>query len=559
LKSKKFKVIEEVLYQPLFKKILVKFKESDILVKACKHNVNKKTINWILSMGININARDEEGKTALMYAVERYDLVFLVKELLGDSNCQKELSDIYGNTALFYSTKNLERFKLLMNANCNYKHKNNDNEDIFLYCCRYDRDKIFNELISKPGIDINALNIKGKSAAMYCAENGKYDQLTVLVRDKKVDINYKNKFDNSILSSFIKKYDGIMQGNDIRVFNSQINYINVKNYAYTLKTLLELGCDMNVPIDDDGNVPIMYYLMTEDYVTAYYLLDKYPTIDLSIKNRYGINATYLSFFIKKEVFEVMPYSEIKLISYSSLKELILNNSTFDLKCVDFNNNNLLIHSIIRDDPLAFKILHRLDENDLLNYNNMGENLLIFVTKLGKTDILYSILNILKSKKKYIKEAINHQDELGNTALFYAVQLKDMYVINLLRNFEADIYIKNHQNQSPLDLARSLPDYEMVVEFLENKPLPINDKSLQEKSVRFKRKTSDEKLEEYIKNYRINENQNSYSYLLKNAYQHYQPTRYTNIMSQWALEVYYPNSGITITTFEIPYAYTTAFG
>lgn len=45
----------------------------------------------------------------------------------------------------------------------------------------------------------------------------------------------------------LKKYYYIIKGN-INV----INRINITNYIFTIKTLIELGCDFNTPIDDDG-------------------------------------------------------------------------------------------------------------------------------------------------------------------------------------------------------------------------------------------------------------------------------------------------------------------
>jgi len=150
-------------------------------------------------------------------------------------------------------------------------------------------------------------------------------------------VNYKNKFGETLVTTFIKSYYN-NYSNYIGNFVVEGNYLLYKNAAFTLRELVKAGCDFNVIIDEDGNTPIIFFLLTEDYAIANYILRKCD-IDVSIKNRFDISASLLSEFINKTVFDRLQYNKSKssnVFSYSTLKSLITSNKTFDSS---FRNNN----------------------------------------------------------------------------------------------------------------------------------------------------------------------------------------------------------------------------
>jgi len=99
---------------------------------------------------------------------------------------------------------------------------------------------------------------------------------------------------------------------------------------------VNFGTDLNVPIDSEGNIPIMFFIAVGDYFSTTYLLEQYRAIDLSWKNAYGINATYLSLLMDPDE--------------KDLHRLTTNHSSFDYYFVDPTNNycNLLMHFIMRE-------------------------------------------------------------------------------------------------------------------------------------------------------------------------------------------------------------------
>ncbi|OUM57916.1 hypothetical protein PIROE2DRAFT_64735 [Piromyces sp. E2] len=247
----------------------------------------------------------------------------------------------------------------------------------------------------------------------------------------KTMIHRKNHHGDIILSAVLHQYREAYINLDREVI---INCISV------LHTLIEWGCDLNDPIDSDGDTPIMFFLMLEDYATTYYYLLKRHgrKIDLSIKNKNGINATYLSLFIKVN----SVYSKL-------LKDELVCHQTYDFSYIDSYGNNMMMHMVIRDDSAAAINLLLKNKNSINHVNDRKENLLILSVKFGCHGMLSNYL---------FKEInIDQQDDVGNTALHYAIQLKDKFSINSLCFNKANLYIKNNKGITPYDLAVSLND------------------------------------------------------------------------------------------------------
>jgi len=69
-KIKKFKIFEKVLNHLLFTSVLTEFRNSDVLIRACKA-INKKAAEWLLTMNLNYDVQGENGATALMESAFR--------------------------------------------------------------------------------------------------------------------------------------------------------------------------------------------------------------------------------------------------------------------------------------------------------------------------------------------------------------------------------------------------------------------------------------------------------------------------------------------------------
>eukprot|EP00833_Pecoramyces_ruminatium_P002338 jgi/Orpsp1_1/1176370/evm.model.c7180000057355.1 len=338
---KKFKLIEKALNHNLFKVILAHFKKSDILIRACQNNNNIDLIKWLLTMDIDLYLQDYYGMTALMFAVQHYSLIFVVKHIL--NNCSNDIlniTDNNGNNALFHAINNSNVLDILLDTKIDYNHINNDNENILLYCCKMDKYNSVKPLL-KLDIDPNMTNNVGKTAAMYLVENNRYLQLRDLVKTKHIDVNYKNKFDETLVTTYFKRYYSDSCANEFD-FNKQSNYYMFKNKASTFIELINLGCDFNRVIDEEGNTPILFLLYIEDYISANYLLSRCQ-IDVTVKNTHDVNAQMLSTTLNEKIFQEIDYinsSYKNELSAKSLRKYLNNNdSNDDINIVNIPRQN----------------------------------------------------------------------------------------------------------------------------------------------------------------------------------------------------------------------------
>jgi len=274
----KFKLLKDVLYHPLLTSVLSQFRESDVLIKACKR-VNRRAIEWLLTMDMNLGVQDEFGRTVLLYAVKEPVLDIVVKKVMKSNEDIIHKVDNKGNNALFYATENMITFRNFLKYKdvFDFNYKNYDNENLLMYSCRYgniNSEEYFNYLCKFVKVDPYYVNIEGKTIAMYLAEHFKYRQLRSIVKEYNIDPNFKTKRGHTLVNCVIKKYyqTYIKKITDTKGFG--LNFQFFKSALITFVTLVELGCDINEPIDEDGTTMTIILLKLRDGVTYNYLISK---------------------------------------------------------------------------------------------------------------------------------------------------------------------------------------------------------------------------------------------------------------------------------------------
>jgi len=290
--SNSYTLVEKALKEPAFNQVLASFRNSDILIKACKYG-NKNTAKWLLNMGINPCKQDENDKTALMYAAEQgYE--FVIKKYMNNIDCLN-LQDKNGENVLFYSVRhpkfitsevisNNKYAAELIKSGININQKNIHGETVLTYCCKNKIYKPINQyLLQNNSIDPNIVDENDYTAAMYLTEEGRYLELLNL---NKVNCNYNyiNKNGESALSILIKKYYS---------YNKEHNQVSFEKYVRVMSIFVNYQIDFNSPIDEDGNTPVMVMLMMNDVKSASYCIKLLKNLNLSVKNIYGDNITSL--------------------------------------------------------------------------------------------------------------------------------------------------------------------------------------------------------------------------------------------------------------------------
>lgn len=428
-----FSLVESILYHELFFNVLQCFRRSLVLIEAIKKK-NKKACDWLLKMNIDPYIQDEKGMTALMHAAENnlYDVVSVLAETNKDL---LNIKDYAGNTVVFYSLNTVFMYFYQNVPDMLYNELNNLNDDILISSCKIKSYTLLEKVLSKTK-DIMLENKEGKTAVMYLVEQGKYDELVLIMT--KIEETLKNN-KSFTFTDYINKYNdqiiNILMNQFKRVYGSLI-VDEVKNYCKILRLLCHHNFNFNVIIDEEGNTPLIFFLMVHDYYSSYYIMKFSKNIDFTIKNKNGISPTYLSLLVPKDDNVTMSF--------------LLYYDDFDYNYTEPLKNNILMLFVYHGfTQYLLKVITR--NRDLLNQvNNKFENIVIMSTKLRALSSL-----VITS------ENINQQDIFGNTALYYAINLRDKEEINLLVYKKADQNIKNNQGISPLDLAKQINDKDIL--------------------------------------------------------------------------------------------------
>jgi len=427
----KFDLVKKVLNHPHFNKVLEVFNNSDVLIRACKEG-NKSAAKWLLTMNVSPYTQDEDGMSALMYAAQHH-FDFVVKPYLYDSRCLN-LEDKNGENVLFHSIRNPKFLMENLNSNNQYQHDlivnsdininqtNHQGESILTYCIKNNIiEPICKYLLHNSRIDVNIADNEGKTPAMYLTEKGLFLELLKL-HSKHCDYDYINMDGQSALSILLEKMYNYSKETD------QVPYVD---YVRIMSTFVNYQCDFNYSVDNDENTAFMVFLIVNDMATAKFCAKYLKKLDLSVKNKYGENATSLCY---------------KLGHYK-LIPLLKDNPTFNYGYRDpINHNNLLMISIVNN-YLGIKELLENDPSIINEVNNKNENGLIIASKINQV----KAVEILLERGIYI----DHQDNLGNTALHYAVDIQEPYLISKLMSKEPNIHLKNNEGKSALDLAQEI--------------------------------------------------------------------------------------------------------
>jgi len=477
-KKDDFALIEKVLRHPAFTEAFNKFRESDILIRACQNDIdNEALLKWLITMEVNDCIQDDNGMTALMYAVKKPSLLFVVQYFIYNNNACVNITDNNDESALFHAVYNIEAFKALIGANIKINQINAKKETVLLYCCKNSILNPIRVISYQPELDINIVDSEGRTAPMYLVEKGHYHEFQLLTGGN-IDLDYKNEKGETLLSILVNCIYNPKNENDEKYIIPYIKLITI---------LVQMDCNFNISIDEEGNTPLMFFIMIEDIYTVNYIVTFSHNLNVSIKNNKGDTAFSLSLKLNNK----------------SLIEIIMNHPSFDFNYIDQHGNNLLmLYSFLSNINIINKVLKR-NPNILNQVNDKNENALIIATKLRNSKVIKIFLNN--------KINIDQQDHLGNTALYYAVQLNIPVIINDLVYAGANLNLKNNDGISPYDLVNSISSNETLLEII-NHPIPYDSPNFLQKS---KSKSKIFSLKKITKKYsnrrKSNNNKNSIEY------------------------------------------------
>lgn len=162
---------------------------------AIKHTCS--AVKAIIEEGADVNAKDSDGSTALMWAAWRNELD--TAKLLIQNGADVNAKDSKAVTALMYaSEKNSHHVaKLLMEKGADINEKNNKGETALMWAAWRDSPAV-TTLLLEQGADVNVKDKNGWAALMYATTHSSLDVVKLMI-EQGADVNAKNKAGKSAL------------------------------------------------------------------------------------------------------------------------------------------------------------------------------------------------------------------------------------------------------------------------------------------------------------------------------------------------------------------------
>ena len=142
------------------------------LMWAARDNTNPEVLKLLLENGADIRAKDEEGRTALMWAAQDNTNPEVLKLLL-DAGADVRAKDEEGRTALTWAARdntNPEVLKLLLDAGADIRAKDEKGRTALMWAARDNTNPEVVRVLLEAGTDANIKDNKGLTALMLAAK-----------------------------------------------------------------------------------------------------------------------------------------------------------------------------------------------------------------------------------------------------------------------------------------------------------------------------------------------------------------------------------------------------
>jgi ankyrin repeat protein len=259
--------------------------------------------NLQVASAVDISVVDADGDNALMYAA-LYSSTDCMKLLLKagiDVNAKNKL----GETALIWSSHDIEKAKLLLDHKADVNAKTVAGNTVLLAACAGEGQTGMIKLLLDKGADPLAKNTKGRTSLMQAALFGDTAAASLLMA-KGININAKTKDSETALFMAVKSVNRQMvywllnHGADANILDNYkalpLSYAVTVNEPEIAMALLQKTININTP-DIDGMTLLMWATYSEydnpQIIQA--LLDRGARLDLKDKN----GSTALGWALKK--------------------------------------------------------------------------------------------------------------------------------------------------------------------------------------------------------------------------------------------------------------------
>lgn len=334
-------------------------------------------VNLLIEKKADLNSRNIKGRTPLMAAASRGSLKLL--KILLDSGANIDDLDDDGKTALMYAVDNHPNITSeLMKRKADINVKTNNGMTAFLLAVK-NGDFFSMRLLAEGGVDVNQKNNKGETALMIMdrrpintnvgevidyliSEGARIDEqdnngntaLMNIVNRRSKNYNLSLRYcypvgeikdeENGLLYAFLDRGADPNKKNNAGL-NSLMSAVKCGSYEVA-GILLDKGADINA-VTDFGKTALIYSLENKDEKTAQMLIEKGADVNtktqeletpLIIASKYGLDETAVKIGNKTVDFKAKDISGLDALYYYELQWKRTERKVHDFRKIQGNIN-----------------------------------------------------------------------------------------------------------------------------------------------------------------------------------------------------------------------------
>ena len=272
---------------------------------------NTAGLRALLDRGADVDARNDDGWTALMYAAYKGHTACLT--LLLNNRADVNLQRNGGWTALMSTAWNGHDacMKMLLDRGADVNVADNDGRTALMWAACYGHDACLAILLDR-GADVNLQNIDGRTALILAARRG-HDACLPILLENGADVNLQNIDGRTALML------AAAEGHDVCVTmlldrGAGVNLQNKNGYTALmkaaqyvhdacLKLLLDRGADVNMK-NTDGKTALMFAAEKGHEACLKMLLDSGAEVDEAVF-KLELSSEIEAMLLRKKLFEAL--------------------------------------------------------------------------------------------------------------------------------------------------------------------------------------------------------------------------------------------------------------
>jgi ankyrin repeat protein len=219
------------------------------------------TLKYLVGKGAEVNARDIKRKTALHYAAQGGHLE-LLQYLVEEKGAEVDTQNKKRKTALHYAAQEgqLKTLKYLVEKGAEVNARDKERRKTALHYAAQEGHLETLKYLVERGAEVNTLDKEGKTALHYAATRGHLEILQYLV-EKGAEVNDRDQWGATVL-----------------------HYAAEKGDLEPLKYLVAKGAEVNAR-DKEGKTALHYAALEGDLEPLKYLVEK--GAEVNTRNKYG--------------------------------------------------------------------------------------------------------------------------------------------------------------------------------------------------------------------------------------------------------------------------------